>query len=241
MNDHELSALVGAYALDALDEPERALFEAHLADCPDCTEEVASLRAAAAELSSTTTTPPPPALREELLSAISLVRPLPPRAGTVTALRVPRRRLWPAVAAACALIAVATTGWGVQEHRQLTGHRVSPNALSSVFDSRDLTTATISLGSTGHATLIYSKAKHRLVLVGQDIPTPPEGKTYQLWMLGPNGNATSGGLFRPDPNGTVLVQASGDLAHTAQMGISVERAGGATRPSPGAIVADISI
>jgi len=244
MNDHELSTLVGAYALDALDEPERTLFEAHLADCTECTAEVVSLRAAAAELSHTTTISAPAAVRSELLSTISRVRPLPPpRAGAVTALnqRLPRRRLWPAIAAACALIAIATTGWAVQEHRQLTGHRVSPTALSSVFDSADLATATVSLGGSAHATLIYSKAKQRVVLIGQHIPAPPAGKTYQIWMLGPNGSAISGGVFRPDPDGTVLVQASGDLQHTAQMGISVEQAGGASRPTPGAIVADIAI
>jgi len=78
-------------------------------------------------------------------------------------------------------------------------------------------------------------------LIGQGIAELPPDRTYQVWMLGPHGSATSGGLFRPDRNGNVLVQARGDLSHTAQMGISVERAGGAARPTPGAIVADIAI
>lgn len=243
MTDHELSSLVGAYAIDALDEPERAVFENHLADCTDCAAEVASLRAAAAELSHISAIGPPDALRADLLSAIGQVRPLPPRVGTVTAIGhwLPRRRLWPALAAACALIAVIALGWGVQEHRQLAGHRLSPNALSAVLDSGDLATVSASVGSSGHATLIYSKAKQQLVLIGQDIPALPTGKTYQVWMLSPTGAATSGGLFRPDQNGTVLVQASGDLAHTAQMGISVERAAGAAQPTPGSIVAEIPI
>lgn len=243
MTDHELSSLVGAYAIDALDESERAVFENHLADCADCAAEVASLRAAAAELSHVSALAPPDGLRADLLSAIGQVRPLPPRVGTITAIghRLPRRRLWPALAAACALIAVIALGWGVQEHRQLAGHRLSPSALSAVLDSGDLATVSASVGSSGHATLIYSKAKHQLVLIGQDIPALPTGKTYQVWMLSPTGAATSGGLFRPDQNGTVLVQASGDLAHTAQMGISVERAAGAVQPTPGAIVAEIPI
>jgi anti-sigma-K factor RskA len=241
MTSHELAGLVGAYALDALDEPERESFEAHLAGCAECTAEVAGLRAAAAELSLTTSTPPPEALRAELLSAIGRIRPLPPRAQPSRPVRQPARWRWPAVAAACALIAALSAGWGLREHNQLTGHRISPTALSQVFDSRDVATASVSIGSSGHATLIYSKSEQRLVLLGQDLPAPPADKTYQLWMLAPDGTATSGGLFRPDRSGAVLLEASGDLGHTAQMGISVERAGGAAQPTPGAIVADIAI
>jgi anti-sigma-K factor RskA len=241
MTNHELAALVGAYALDALDEPERESFEAHLADCADCTAEVASLRAAATALSLTTRTPPPEALRGELLSAIGRVRPLPPTARPSTPIRQPRRWLWPAVAAACALIAAISAGWGLREHRELTGHRISPTALSGVLDSGDVATASVPVGSSGHATLIYSKSKQRLVFIGQDLPAPPAGKTYQLWMLAPDGTATSGGLFRPDRTGTVLLEASGDLGHTAQMGISIERDGGASRPTPSAIVAAVAI
>ena len=242
MTSHEWSGLVGAYAIDALDEPERELFEAHLAGCPDCAAEVAGLRAAAAELTHASATEPPEALRGQVLAAIGQVRPLPPRTGATTPQpRTSRRWLWPAVAAACALIAVAAAGWGWQQHRQLTGHRVSPLALSSVFDSGDVAAVSVPVGSSGHATLIYSKAKRRVLLIGQDIPLPPADKTYQVWMVRPDGTATSGGLFRPDANGNVLVQASGDLSHTAQMGISIERAGGAAQPTPGAIVADVAI
>lgn len=240
MTSHELNALVGAYAVDALDEPERELFEAHLARCPECAAEVASLRAAAAELSHTAFTAPPDAVRGELLAAIGRVRPLPPRVAGGHSQPV-RRWLWPAVAAACALIAVIAAGWGWQEHRQLAGHRLSPSALSSVFDSPDVATASVPVGGSGHAVLVYSKTRQRLLLIGQGIAELPADETYQLWMLGPQGSATSGGLFRPDRNGNVVVQAQGDLSHTAQMGISVERAGGAARPTPGAIVADIAI
>ena len=44
----DIHALVGAYAVDALDDVERAAFERHLAECADCRAEVAGLREAAA-------------------------------------------------------------------------------------------------------------------------------------------------------------------------------------------------
>ena len=42
----DIHGLSGAYAVDALDDVERAEFERHLGQCPECQEEVASLRAA---------------------------------------------------------------------------------------------------------------------------------------------------------------------------------------------------
>ena len=49
----DIHALSGAYAIDALDDVERARFERHLAECADCRAEVASLREAAALLPET--------------------------------------------------------------------------------------------------------------------------------------------------------------------------------------------
>lgn len=77
----DLHHLSGAYAVDALDEGERAAFEQHLAGCPDCRAEVAELAAAAGSLASAVEAAPPPELRAAVLSRISTVRPLPPLGG----------------------------------------------------------------------------------------------------------------------------------------------------------------
>ena len=73
----QLNAWTGAYALDALDEQERAVFAEHLQTCADCDAEVRSLQSAAADLSLTATAEPPAQLRGNVLSAISQVRPEP--------------------------------------------------------------------------------------------------------------------------------------------------------------------
>ena len=59
----DIHGLSGAYAVDALDSDERAAFEEHLAQCPECQAEVASLREAATQLATTTETQPPASLR----------------------------------------------------------------------------------------------------------------------------------------------------------------------------------
>jgi anti-sigma factor RsiW len=76
----DMHPLSGAYAVDALDDIERARFERHLAECPDCTAEVASLREAAAMLAHSVDTEPSADLRAKVLAEISTVRPLPPQA-----------------------------------------------------------------------------------------------------------------------------------------------------------------
>ena len=74
----DIHKLSGAYALDALDDLERARFEDHLATCDDCAAEVAELQETAALLAETTAAPAPASLREGVLAGISQVRPLPP-------------------------------------------------------------------------------------------------------------------------------------------------------------------
>ncbi|CAN7597375.1 anti-sigma factor [Terrabacter sp. LjRoot27] len=74
----DIHALSGAYAVDALDEVERARFERHLAGCTACQAEVESLVAAASELSVLTEVAPPASLRAKVLAEIATVRPLPP-------------------------------------------------------------------------------------------------------------------------------------------------------------------
>ena len=76
----DIHALSGAYAVDALDDVERARFERHLAGCSACQAEVESLVAAASELSALTESTPPASLRAKVLGDIATVRPLPPRA-----------------------------------------------------------------------------------------------------------------------------------------------------------------
>ena len=103
----DIHALSGAYAVDAVDDIERASFERHLAGCPTCRAEVASLREASALLADAATTTPPPALRDAVLSDITRVRPLPP---VTVGGPVHRRRWFPALVAAVVLALVGVGG-----------------------------------------------------------------------------------------------------------------------------------
>lgn len=73
----ELHEDAAAYALSCLDAAEAADFEAHLATCPFCRQEVTEFCATAAELSLLTTATPPPELRTNVLTAIQNLPQLP--------------------------------------------------------------------------------------------------------------------------------------------------------------------
>ena len=63
----DLHMLVGLYVVDALDDDERARFEAHLAECDACANEVVEFRATAGRLSTLMAENPPPALRSAIM------------------------------------------------------------------------------------------------------------------------------------------------------------------------------
>ena len=100
---HDLTA---AYALDALDERERAEYEAHLATCEACRAELASLQEGAASLAYSVPAPAPPLqLRERILQQARSER------SNVVPLR--RSRVNYALGAAAAVAATVAIALGI--------------------------------------------------------------------------------------------------------------------------------
>lgn len=74
--------MVGAYALNALDEWERPEFEEHLAGCPLCSVDVPAFREVLADLAWSASSPPPADLvRQTLRRAHGLSQEPPARRG----------------------------------------------------------------------------------------------------------------------------------------------------------------
>src|ERR1035437_1756197 len=77
MDIHDLTA---AFALDALDEHETREYEAHLAQCERCREELSRLSESAGALAwAVDAHGPPSAFREGILDAAAPARPMLPR------------------------------------------------------------------------------------------------------------------------------------------------------------------
>ncbi len=223
----EIHALSGAYAVDALDDIERAQFERHLAECAECRAEVASLRSTAALLAETTATAPPEGLRHKVLADIATVRPLPPTVGPGAA---PRRRfrLAPLVAAAAVIAAVGAGGIVVAEPWADDTNQTQVSAVDRVLQAEDAERYTQSIDGS-EATLVRSRSLNKAVLVTKDMAPPPDGKVYELWLDHEGVGMVSAGLMPEGGEQQILLE--GDPATALGAGITVEPAGGSEEPT----------
>ena len=229
----EIHTLSGAYAVDALDDVERARFERHLHECAACREEVDSLRDAAALLSEPEAVAPPAGLRDRVLADIGTVRPLPPvvtsRVSAPASRRTPLRSLLVAAAAAVVLI-VGLVTWSPW-HDDTSRVSVADSILAAPDAVR--VTEKVPGGNGAALTLVASRSLNRAAMVGDKVPEPADGTTYQLWLQQPGRGMVSAGLM-PDSHETTVL--TGQLSTATAAAITVEPAGGSDHPSGKPIV-----
>jgi anti-sigma-K factor RskA len=226
----DIHALSGAYALDALDDTERAEFEQHLAECAECRAEVASFRETTALMAESETETPPPSLRHGVLAGISQIRPLPPEtpAQTPTSIAdrrsVVRRRRWPQVlgaAAAVVLLVVGLFAWHPWQHD-------TASVADQILHASDAVSVTERVSGGGELVLTRSPSMGLAVMVGHDVPPAGAGKTYQMWLQQPGQDLAPAGLLPDADQPTVL---DGDAATATTAAVSLEPEGGSVHPS----------
>ncbi len=223
----DIHALVGAYAIDALEDIERAAFERHLAECPTCQSEVTGLREAGAIIGSSVAVEPPAGLRAKVLADIATVRPLPPAVDRPAVAAGGRRRFRPAalVAAAAAVIALGGVAAVTQPWQDESSQRVT--VADQIRSAEDAETYQETLDGGAEATVIRSESLNRAVLVTSDMPDAPSGSVYELWLLH-DGVMVSAGLMPPGAHEVIL---EGDPATAQGVGITVEPEGGSEEPT----------
>ena len=229
----DLHKLTGAYAMDALDDLERARFEQHLAQCEDCRAEVAELRETAALLSETVATTPPAPLRESVLAGIAQIRPMAPEvpqsAPTPLAdTTAGRGRGWMPFLVAAALALVVGIGAMVSQPWSNDDQATQLTAAEQVLQAPDAEEVFLDLGEAGRATVVRSKSEDRAVIRTEDMVSAPEGKAYELWFIDGD-EFTSAGLMSDDPDQTVVLD--GSAADAAAIGITVEPESGSKQPT----------
>ncbi|MDX6357627.1 MAG: hypothetical protein QOH37_681 [Nocardioidaceae bacterium] len=232
----DIHALSGAYALDALDDVERAQFARHLAACAECRAEVRSFSETASHLAEIENQEPPAGLRARVLADIGTVRPFPPETaapGSAPAGPSPvvtlRRRALPALVAAVVALILAAGGAAVWH--PWTNDRST--LADQIVHAPDAVRITEPVPGGGKLTIVRSASLKRAVMIGDGVPEPASGTTYQLWLQQPGQGMVSAGLMPDSTEPTVL---TGDAATAKAAAITVEPETGSSHPTSDPIV-----
>lgn len=225
----DIHALSGAYAVDALSDIERAEFDRHLAQCPQCRDEVEGLREAAAHLAESSAATPPPALRARILDEARTVRPLPPM------LQPHRRRARriPAIAAAAAVVVGLGTGLTTAVWKPWQPETVQLTMADRIRQASDAQTWSQRLPGGGTAIVTRSREVGAAVWESRGLEPVPAGRVYELWLQAPDESLVPAGLMSSG-DGEVILR--GDAGDAIGAGLTVEPSGGSPAPTTDPLV-----
>jgi hypothetical protein len=85
----------------------------------------------------------------------------------------------------------------------------------------------------GRVTLVRSTRLQQAVVVAEDLPPAPDGKTYQLWLQSPEEEMEPAGLMA---RGQTTALLDGDAGVAIGAGITVEPVGGSEQPTSDPVV-----
>lgn len=206
LSHDDIQQLLGAYALDAVDQNEREAVELHLRDCPRCRSEVASHREVAALLANTGA-PAPEGVWDRIVESLEgrdavpamrlTVAPLP-AAGTGTTSPTarrgpsPRTTRWLAGLTVAATIVVAVLGVAfVRQSSRLEriedGMRGVTLARVAEDAQKDPDAVQVELASTRPGDELSASValteEGAGYLQATTLPALPAERTYQLWAV----------------------------------------------------------
>ncbi len=233
MTDHQHWAdSVGAYMLGALPDAERVEFEAHLATCPVCREDVERLRPAAEALpASPPPVAPPPELRDRIMAVVRSEAELLQAAGRradepqepqtrprARRSRRPRRAPRPAFVLAATVAALAA---GVAGGLALSGD-----------DGPAVRTLAARVSDPAASARLVVRGDHG-TLVAHALPRPGAGRVYQVWLKRPGRAAPepTDALFGVRRGGAASVDVPASLEGVEAVLVTSEPEGGSDSPT----------
>jgi anti-sigma-K factor RskA len=185
MSDINVHQLAAAYALDALDERERAAFEAHYTECAICAPEVAGFRETLSQVGAAVAVHPPESLKADVMARVSATRQLSPLLpASVVDLATHRRRRQRllrnlSVAAAAIVLAVGAFVMG-RRSDDASGYA---GAAAAIFAQPDTRISVLNGTGTGSFKIAWSPGDDRAVVIGNGLAEPDPGKAYELWRI----------------------------------------------------------
>jgi len=248
--------LAEIYALDAVSDDERDAIDAYISAAPQAERDAFNERVRQARetlaLAFTAEEEPPAGLLERTLAQVPAELPQLPEAAPgepvaeaagpapagvpasgdeLAAARQKREerrrpaavRRWLIGAAAAAALALGGVGIGSYVASQ-------NDPVNQVLQAQDVREATAKVSGGGTVTLAISASKDAVVVRMKDVPPPPSGKVYQMWLIPKNGSApVSQGLMDAAALSKAAVVSGIGTAST--LGITVEPVGGSASPT----------
>jgi anti-sigma-K factor RskA len=251
---HDEQALAAPYVLGALDAVERRAFEAHLAICAACREEVRAFGQVADALAyAAPQRTPPRDLRERVLSRAtgrdaSELRRAPRRSTLYTWL--------PLAAALVVAIGFGTYTWNLQERLSSVEARLrNAEARAAAAERETIQARTAADQAQSAMAVLAAPDLARIDLKGQraasaasgralwsrtrgmfftssNLPPTPAGRVYQVWVVTGEG-PISAGIIAPDQTGhaTAFFNTPPDIPAPTAVAVTLEPAPGVPSPT----------
>jgi anti-sigma-K factor RskA len=243
MNNERFEDLKDAYVLGALPEEERLSFEDYLAAHPERQAEVDELGAVAGLLAfSPQEQEPSPELRSRIIELVEAeAEPRLVRRPSVLTKVGDYLSLRNLAFGAAALLVIGLLSWNVLLQDQVqdlqgeveTAQGQVQDLQGELEDAQAQQSQTIKLKGSwaeqGAIAEVTSMQKKQVILVARNMPSVPEDKTCQIWVI--KGEVPrSSGLFKPDGNGTAT-PISNSITKGDVIAVTVEPAGGSKKPT----------
>ena len=218
MNDHaRWEDFAGAYVLGAMATDERKAFEAHLATCETCREEVDELRPAAQALPmASPSLQPPAALKDRIMVEVEREAALLASTGAGADRPAPARR---------------------ERRSWLSGWRLAPVAaallVAGVLAGALLTAPDSTTYPFDRAGAELEVDGDKATLVAERLPPPPEDRVYEVWVM-PKGSDTpqpTDVLFTPRGDGSAEAAIPGSVDDIQQVLVTDEPREGSDEPT----------
>ncbi|MGH2437901.1 MAG: anti-sigma factor, partial [bacterium] len=217
MKCDEIKDLLDAYALGAVDRDEAYQLEGHVADCPDCWEELNKSRRTAALLSLSVPIHRAP---DDLRRRVMALAQMEEARGERRTLLPKLRPTWRSAIAALGAAAVSALVFASLLQVQITGLRGDRNeitqqltatgteleqqrqivAILSASDSQKISMDSAAVRNQAESVYNWSRDSAAGFIVCNNFPAPPPGQVYQVWFT------TTG---RAEPVATFLPHADG--------------------------------
>lgn len=224
MNCEDVDQLAAAYALGSVEPDEERAVSEHLATCPSSHTNARDLLAAGSLLPMTAeAVTPSSALRARLMATVAETpqdhrEPAPPMAVHRVA-GSPARPWWrlaplQAGLAAVGLAAVVGLGaWNVNLNQRLAERDTVLRAVASASAAHQVS------GTAGSGWVLETDG--RAVFLAESLSELPDGRIYELWLIGPEGDPVDVGTLA-STEGLAIIELERELGTATTFAVTVE-------------------